>query len=162
VASAARVRSRHELEGAVSASRDESAPLPSLGDVVEVALEVSRFSFVKRRPDGRVHFVSPLPTLFNYGSVPGTRAADGDPLDAVVLGPRRARGTLVRGTLLGVIDFVDHDVADPKLVVGDVLRARDVRALEAFFRVYARAKRMLDPGPGLTRFGGWIVRGPVR
>lgn len=138
-----------------------SPSLPALGEDVEVVLEVSRFSFVKRRPDGRVHFVSPLPTLFNYGSVPGTHAADGDPLDAVVLGPRRVRGTLVRGRLLGVIDFVDHGVPDPKLVVGSVLTRRDVRTLEAFFRVYARAKRVLDPGLGETRFVGWIVRAPV-
>jgi inorganic pyrophosphatase len=156
----ARVTSRHRAPAGEQVPNTTS--LPSLGDEVEVALEVSRFSFVKRRPDGRVHFVSPLPTLFNYGSVPGTCAADGDPLDAVVLGPRRPRGTIVRGRLLGVIDFVDHDVADPKLVVGEVLRARDVRALEAFFRVYARAKRVLDPGPGPTRFGGWIVRAQMR
>lgn len=138
-----------------------SPSLPALGEDVEVVLEVSRFSFVKRRPDGRVHFVSPLPTLFNYGSVPGTHAADGDPLDAVVLGPRRVRGTLVRGRLLGVIDFVDHGVPDPKLVVGSVLTRRDVYVLETFFRVYARAKRVLDPGPGETRFVGWSARGPV-
>jgi inorganic pyrophosphatase len=132
--------------------------LPALGTVIEVDVEVSRFSFVKRRPDGRVHFVSPLPTLFNYGSVPGTCADDGDPLDALVLGPRLARGVRARGRVLGVLAFVDHEVADPKLVVGDALSRRDVATIEAFFRVYAQAKRVLDPGPGRTRFEGWTAR----
>lgn len=132
--------------------------LPPLGAEVEVVLEIPRFSFVKRRPDGRVHFVSPLPTPYNYGSVQNTLAEDGDPLDAVVLGPRRARGQSVRGRLLGVLAFVDHGMWDPKLVVGERLGARDVRALELFFAVYARAKRCLDPGPGSTRFEGWLAR----
>ena len=134
--------------------------LPALGSEIEVVLEVPRFSFVKRRPDGRVHFVSPLPTLFNYGSVPDTLADDGDPLDALVLGPRRARGSRVRGRVLGALDFVDHGVADPKLVVGEILRPSDVPTIEAFFHVYARAKRVLDPGPGPTRFRGWSMRAP--
>ncbi len=132
--------------------------LPLLGAEVEVVLEVPRFSFVKRRPDGRVHFVSPLPTPFNYGSVQNTLAEDGDPLDAVVLGPRRPRGASVRGRLLGVLAFVDHGLWDPKLVVGERLGSRDARALEHFFSVYARAKRFLDPGPGPTRFEGWLAR----
>ena len=132
--------------------------LPPLGVELEVVLEVPRFSFVKRRPDGCVHFVSPLPTPFNYGSVEGTLAEDGDPLDAIVLGARRPRGTRLRGRLLGILAFVDHGVADPKLVVGERLEARDARALELFFAVYARAKRFLDPGPGSTRFEGWLAR----
>ena len=42
--------------------------------------------------DGTVDFVSPLPSPFNYGSVPDTLSEDGDPLDALLVGPRRPAG----------------------------------------------------------------------
>ena len=54
---------------------------------VEVIIEVPRGGFIKRHPDGAVDFVSPVPCPFNYGSVEGSEAADGDPQDALVLGP---------------------------------------------------------------------------
>ncbi|MBX3247175.1 MAG: inorganic diphosphatase [Myxococcales bacterium] len=111
---------------------------------------------MKRRPDGRVHFVAPFPTLFNYGSVPDTSSEDGDPLDALVLGARVARGTELEGTVLGVVDFVDHGLSDPKLVVGNAWGPGTRALVEIFFRVYAPAKRWLDPGPGPTRFDGWL------
>lgn len=133
-------------------------PLPEIGDEVEVAIEVPRLSFVKRRPDGTVHFVSPLPTLFNYGSVPGTVAADGDPLDALVLGRRLRRGSRVRRFVRGIVDFLDHDVPDPKLVLARApLSLAERRRIERFFRTYAHAKRWLDPGPGQTCWRGWIA-----
>jgi len=132
--------------------------LPAIGEAVEVVIEVPRGSFVKRRPDGGVHFRSPLPTLFNYGSVLGTRAADGDPLDALVMGPRLSRGSRVRRTVRGIVDFVDHDLPDPKLVLASApLSVRERRRIERFFRAYAYAKRWLDPGPGQTRLAGWLA-----
>lgn len=130
----------------------------AIGDEVEVVIEVPRGSFTKRRPDGRVHFVSPFPSPFNYGSVPDTRSPDGDPLDAIVLGPRRSRGERLRGRVRGVVRFIDHGVADPKLVVSaSPLRRRDRIVIELFFRVYAPAKTFLDPGRGRTRYEGFRV-----
>ena len=126
-----------------------------LGTTVEVVIEVPRWSFTKRRPDGRVHFVSPFPSPFNYGSVPDTQAPDGDPFDALVLGERLPLGSRTTGVVRGIVDFLDHDLPDPKLVVSHApLRRRDRALIEAFFRIYAPAKRVLDPGPGRTRFGG--------
>jgi len=126
-----------------------------LGTRVEVVIEVPRGSFTKRRPDGRVHFVAPFPSPFNYGSVLDTLAPDGDPFDALVLGRRLPIGAKTRGIVQGIVDFLDHDVADPKLVVSPMpLRRRDRVLIETFFRVYAPAKMLLDPGPGRTRFRG--------
>ncbi|MEM9070562.1 MAG: inorganic diphosphatase [Myxococcota bacterium] len=131
----------------------------ALGETVEVLVEVPRFSFVKRRPNGDVHFVSPIPTLYNYGSVVGTLAPDGDPLDALLIGPRAPVGTRLRSRLQAVVDFVDHSLPDPKLVLAPAPLNRAARwQLEAFFRVYARAKLILDPGPGHTRYNGLILR----
>ncbi len=122
-----------------------------IGALVQVRIEVPRLSFIKRRPDGRVHFVSPLPTPFNYGSVPDTLSPDGDPLDALVLGPRQRSGSLLEGRVVAVVRFVDGGLEDPKLVVrcdGRPLDRWTHRRIEAFFRVYALAKRFLDRDTG--------------
>jgi inorganic pyrophosphatase len=134
-----------------------------LGELVErprVMIEVPRGGFVKRRPDGSVDFVAPLPCPYNYGSVLDTHAPDGDPLDAVVLGPRLHRGEIVSVPLRAVMGFMDAGVEDPKLVcsnapLGDAQR----RGIERFFRVYARFKRVVNllRGAGRpTRVVGWL------
>jgi inorganic pyrophosphatase len=130
--------------------------LPRLGDEVQVVVEVPRLSFVKRRPDGAVHFVSPLPTPFNYGSMLETLAADGDPLDVLLLGPRLARGTRHRARVLGAVDFVDAGQPDPKIVAGELLTTWHRAQVSAFFTVYARAKRVLDPRGGGALYRGWL------
>jgi len=112
--------------------------------MVTVVIEVARGSFVKRRPTGDVDFVSPFPCPYNYGSIEGTEGPDGDPLDAVVLGSRLPYGLRVRVHTLGVIDFVDGGVPDPKWVCGITeLRAADRVGVERFFHVYAGFKRVL-------------------
>ena len=63
---------------------------------VEVMIEVPRGSFLKRGSTGRIDFVSPLPCPYNYGAVPTHLGLEGDLLDALVLGPRRAFGTRLR------------------------------------------------------------------
>jgi inorganic pyrophosphatase len=132
--------------------------LPGLGadGCVEVVIEVPRFSFVKRDHHGRVQLLSPVPCPFNYGSLPGTRAADGDPIDALVLGSRRPRGTSVRLPARGVVRFMDAGAADPKWICSAAeLTAADLRAVEQFFSIYAVAKRALNGllrRPAPTRF----------
>lgn len=114
-----------------------------------VIIEVPRGGFVKRKPDGAVDFVSPLPCPFNYGSVPDTTSGDGDPLDAVVLGPRLPRDSIVEREELATVDFVDAGDPDPKLIVGQgSLTDADRRAVERFFRIYALAKRALNRARG--------------
>ena len=128
--------------------------LPEVGDEVEMVVEVPRFSPIKRRPNGTIHFISPLPSPFNYGSVIGRElSADGDPLDALLLGSRVARGTKHVGTVLGIVDFVDAGIEDPKLVVGrPPLAHRARREVERFFTVYAWAKSVFGGG---GEFRGW-------
>jgi inorganic pyrophosphatase len=132
--------------------------LPGLGadGCVEVLIEVPRLSFVKRDHDGSLQLVSPVPCPFNYGSLPGTRAGDGDPIDALVLGPRRPRGERVRLPARGVVRFVDAGAADPKWICSAaVLTAADLRSIEQFFSVYVVAKRALNGllrRPAPTRF----------
>ena len=63
-----------------------------VGDTVLVEVEIPRGGHLKRSRDGRIEAISPLPAPFNYGSVVGVEAEDGDLLDAVVLGRRRPVG----------------------------------------------------------------------
>jgi len=129
-----------------------------------VEIEVPRGGFVKRKADGGVDFVSPLPCPFNYGSVPDTTSGDGDPLDAVVLGPRLSRGALVERAELAVVDFVDAGDPDPKLICGDgPLTKEDLQRVVRFFSVYAWAKRKLNRArgkAGITEYRGVTVGGP--
>jgi inorganic pyrophosphatase len=102
----------------------------------------------------------------NYGSMPRTRAGDGDPLDALVLTrfPVQA-GAVIRFRPLGVLRMVDCGQADEK-VIGVPVDAvdptyRDMRSLddvpamerqriEAFFRTYKQL-----PGGGDIQLNGW-------
>ncbi|MAQ15826.1 MAG: hypothetical protein CMN30_13655 [Sandaracinus sp.] len=122
---------------------------------VEVVVEVPRFSPVKRGPSGAVEFISPLPAPFNYGSIPGTLAEDGEPRDVLLLGPRLPRGARGSGLVLGVVRFLDAGVPDPKVIAGERLGAFDRAQLEAFFHVYALAKRLAGRRP--TRYEGFVA-----
>lgn len=127
-----------------------------------MTIEVPRGSFIKRKLDGRVDFVSPLPSPFNYGSVEGVIAADGDPLDALVLGPRLSLGTRVNARVWGEVDFVDAGDDDPKLVctLGPRPRAHEWLRVRAFFIAYARLKAGLNLMRG--RGGATRLRGLTR
>jgi inorganic pyrophosphatase len=128
-----------------------------------VRIEIPRGTFTKRRSDGSVDFVSPLPSPFNYGSVLGTLAPDGDALDALVLGPRLPAGQVVSVPVWAVYAFVDAGVLDPKLVCAErPLTRGDRLAVAAFFTVYARLKRVVAwrRGSGApTRALGFARRG---
>ena len=132
-----------------------------VGRIVHVRIEVPRWSFVKRKADGRVDLVSPLPCPYNYGSVIGSLAPDGDPLDALVLGPRLAFGVTVETRAWAVMGFVDDGVADPKLVCAAEVPTLAQRAgVARFFVAYAGFKRAVallrGRGRTETRRIGWL------
>jgi inorganic pyrophosphatase len=122
----------------------------------DIVVEVLRGSFVKRRADGTVDYVSPIPAPFHYGSVPGTRAADGDPDDAILLGPLRRVGERVRMPVWGVVHLLDDGDADDKLVCSPrPPTAAEWALVDLFFRVWVVAKRSrawLRGARGPTRF----------
>jgi inorganic pyrophosphatase len=125
---------------------------------LDVIIDVPRGSFIKRDDGGKVDYVSLLPCPFNYGSVPGTVSGDGDRLDALVLGPRLARGTQVRVPVRARVDFVDAGDSDPKYVCSAApLSARDRLTVASFFHAYAYLKGALNLARGkrgATRFQG--------
>ncbi len=122
----------------------------------DIIVEVVRGSVVKRRADGTIDYVSPIPAPFHYGSVPGTAGADGDPVDVVLLGPPRTRGELVRAPGWGVGHLLDDGQPDDKLVCSPrPPTAAEWALVHAFFRVWVVAKRaraLLRGARGATRF----------
>ncbi len=134
--------------------------LPSPGDRCDVVVEYPRWSMVKRRSDGSLDFVAPLPCPYNYGSVLGRVSDDGDLLDAVVLGPRLPLGARLPLTVIGVIGFLDLGVHDPKVIcTRGPVSARERTGLELFFRGYALFKRGLAAArrqTGATAYLGWL------
>jgi inorganic pyrophosphatase len=140
---------------------DLAAWLAGVPKETAVVVDSPRFSHVKRRDDGSIDFVSPLPCPFNYGSVHGTRADDRDRIDAIVLGPRLPAGTQLTANVLAVVRFVDAGQRDPKWVCARrPLTPRDSLELELFFRLYALAKRALNRVRGLsgpTRYEGLLT-----
>lgn len=133
-------------------------PSLTLPAEVRVVIEVARGGFLKRAPDGRIEFASPLPCPFNYGSAPDHPADDGDPADVVLLGPRRPRGHEGVYTLFGRVRFRDAGVEDPKWICGVAPPDEaDLRLLDRFFSVYALAKlawRRANGDPAESRYSG--------
>ena len=126
---------------------------------VSVLIEVAAWSFTKRKADGTLDYISPLPTPFNYGSVPAVMGLDGDPLDALVLGPMLPRGASVHATIQSVALIVDAGLVDDKLICKrSPLNPAERVTLRIFFALYVLAKRVLYAFRGIsepTRFEGW-------
>src|SRR5262245_7870591 len=96
---------------------------------IEVLIELPRHTIIKRREDGRVDCRSPLPCPYNYGSVLGTHAADGDSEDALVLGPRLPKGIRAQARVLARANFYDAGSFDGKWVCGDSMSERERQGL---------------------------------
>jgi inorganic pyrophosphatase len=95
----------------------------------------------------------------NYGFVPQTVSYDGDPFDALVLGPALAGGSLVRGIVVGLMYMEDEKGSDSKVVLSPVaegggprveLTPEDRERIAGYFRIYKRA----EPG-AFSRVPGW-------
>ena len=95
----------------------------------------------------------------NYGFVPQTVSYDGDPFDALVLGPPVAGGRTVRGAIVGLMLMDDEKGHDAKVVLSPVggngrplysLGAEEQRTIGGYFDRYKRH----EPGK-FSRVPGW-------
>jgi inorganic pyrophosphatase len=125
---------------------------------LEVVIDVPRGGFIKRTDAGAIDYISPFPCPFNYGSVPDTLSGDGDRLDAIVLGPARARGSRVRCRVVAVVRFTDAGQDDPKYVCAEqAVSERQLAEVERFFARYSWLKGLLNllrGKRGATRYAG--------
>jgi inorganic pyrophosphatase len=138
-------------------------------DQYRARVEVSRGSFVKFGRGQSVDFISPLPCPYNYGCLEDTLSDDGEPVDALILGPRLTRGEEVYGQLVGVVYFRDAGLIDDKLILspsGASPSRREKLQLQLFFRVYALVKRLahalrMRPSPTVFEGIGTAPRQPL-
>ena len=107
-------------------------------------VEIPKGSFLKR--DGnRVEYLSPFPCPFNYGSIEGEIAADGDPPDVLLMGARVPGGALREAPQVGRVLFWDDGVEDHKLVTSyQPLSISEKQRVERFFQFYAVARGILN------------------
>ena len=95
----------------------------------------------------------------NYGFVPQTVSYDGDPFDALVLGPALPGGRIVRGVIVGLMFMEDEKGLDSKVVLSiagadgrpiHALTAGDQKRIGDYFRRYK------DHQPGaFSKVPGW-------
>jgi inorganic pyrophosphatase len=95
----------------------------------------------------------------NYGFVPQTVSYDGDPFDALVLGPAVEGGTLTRGVIVGFMGMEDEKGLDSKVVLSPAgsgglplyqLTDAERSRIGGFFNRYKEGQ------PGLfSRVTGW-------
>ena len=140
---------------------------PFDGDLVNAYIEIPRgerrkFEFAmganSRAIDRMIpEDVGPYPV--NYGFVPQTISYDGDPFDALVLGPPLAGGELVRGRIVGLMLMEDEKGIDSKVVLSPLdgdgrpthpLTPADQDRIGAYFDSYKRH----EPN-GFSDVPGW-------
>lgn len=113
---------------------------------MKIVIETPKYSFLKYNKTEKgyeIAFFSPLPTIFNYGFVEGTKSPDGMEEDAVVLGPRLPRGSVLEIEKFdGVVSFLDDSVRDNKQIVY-ISGFRSPFLLSLYFRLYALFKVFL-------------------
>jgi inorganic pyrophosphatase len=123
---------------------DDVPPCEPEGDRVHVVIDTpagsrNKYKFDEKLGIFRLSRVLPAGLVFphDFGSVPGTRAADGDPLDVLVLGlPPTFPGCLITVRLIGVLHArqVEHgkSIRNDRLIgVGETpVNVSPVRALE--------------------------------
>ena len=99
------------------------------------------------------------PYPVNYGFVPQTVFYDGDPFDALVLGPAIEGGTTIRGAIVGLMFMRDETGLDSKVVLSPLdeagrplhtLSDAEKRLIGDYFDAYKR----LEPGK-FSDVPGW-------
>lgn len=133
---------------------------------MKIFIETPKWSFVKyKREEGKFKkaLFSPFPTIFNYGFVIGTKAEDGMPIDAIVLGRKLPQGMTIDCGIAGIVQFEDGKDRDDKYIgvknssIGLIDRVK----IGVFFRIYAIYKTIyhmiVDRRLRICRFGGVIL-----
>lgn len=145
-------------------------PGPKCPDVVRTVVEIPKGSTNKYEYDGELGAFGLDRVLYSlvhypgdYGFIPGTLAADGDPLDVLVLVEEPSfPGCVIEVRPLGVLSMIDQQKADQKIVAVpnrnprydnvhsmDEVYAHVRREIEHFFNIY----KELEGRPASTL--GW-------
>jgi inorganic pyrophosphatase len=149
-------------------------PGPGCPEIVRMIVEIPKNSANKYEYDSKLGvfrldrpLYSPMHYPGDYGFVPGTVAADGDPLDVLTLTAEPSfTGCMVEVRPLGVLDMVDGEALDQKILAVpksspryqelhtvDQISPHIRREIEHFFTIYKELEGKQ------TRIEGW--RGPI-
>ena len=118
-------------------------PGPVFPDVVRMVVEIPKGSSNKYEYDARLEvfrldrvLYSPVHYPGDYGFVPGTLAADGDPMDVVALVDEPTfTGCVVEVRPVGVLNMVDQEQRDQKIiaVLNRDPRYQEIHTLDQIF-----------------------------
>ena len=132
-------------------------PGPDSPEIVRMIVEIPQHSANKYEYDGNLGvfrldraLYSPMHYPGDYGFIPGTLAADNDPLDVLVLVQQPSYpGVLIEVRPVGVLNMVDNDQKDQKILAVpnrnpryDQIHTMDQifphvrREIEHFFSIY--------------------------
>lgn len=134
-------------------------PQPKDGSDFLTVIEIPQGSFTKYELDHEQGYIyvdrfQQMPVAYpaNYGSIPSTIGADGDPLDALVMAREPiVPGAVIKVRAIGVLHMVDGGEQDDKIIAVPVskvdptydgiktitdLPEMERNRIEAFFRVY--------------------------
>jgi inorganic pyrophosphatase len=165
------VATRHLSSGYPARNRDGSVnavveiPTGTTGKF-EVDEEDGFLRWALDRDDGSRRAVDYLAYPVNYGMVPRTLAADGDPLDVLVLGRGIERASVTSTRIIGVLEMQHDGVRDDKLIavpLDEELRNgfSRLRELEQLDADYPESRAILVLwfsnywGAGNTEVVGW-------
>ena len=124
---------------------------------MKIKIDTPAWSFTKYNDDGSVDYRSPIPCPFNYGSVLGTEAEDGDRLDAVLLGERQDKGVELDSTKVGIVRFIDAGKNDDKLIFSNKkVSILQYVGLYLFFRLFSILKWAVSKLKGKEGYTGFV------
>lgn len=126
---------------------------------MKIIIDTPKWSFIKRKDDGSIDYISPFPCPFNYGSFLETEGEDGDREDIVVLGKKLKRGVQeCEADRVCIVRFYDKGDFDPKYVYSNEDLTRiDLLKLYSFFLLFSILKLALNTlkgKKGKTKFVG--------
>lgn len=107
----------------------------------EVNKETGQVEWEQIYPDS-FRVINYLPYPANYGFVPQTlldkaKGGDGDPVDVFVLGPSIARESIAQVRIVGIINMLDDNESDSKLLAVDINEPGfDVNSYEMLMNQY--------------------------
>ena len=103
----------------------------------------------------------------NYGMIPNTilpknKGGDGDPLDILLLGPPEIRGSVVKVSVIGVLQLLDNGEQDDKLIaINPNSSWNKVNSLEDLDNYYPGTKTIISTffqnykGKNQMKLNGW-------
>ena len=162
-----------KLEASLEAARQhrhhtwrDTPPFDAAG-IVNAYIEIPRgerrkYEFAMKENSRAVDRIIPEdvgPYPVNYGFVPQTISYDGDPFDALVLGPPLPGGSVVRGRIVALMLMEDEKGIDSKVMLAPVdrngratqqLTQADQDSIGAYFDSYKRH----EPN-GFSNVPGW-------